>query len=140
MESVHTFVDGKLMFKDKIAYANGDYVFLKDYEALEDKVKKLKCELDKTYNQIMETEKDAHEHIAELQSELQSKVNFETDRLVQLPFDAMETANMLINATYKSKNPFTGNECDRNIYDIDDLEQIAEHLLVYCRHNREDEE
>lgn len=29
---------------------------------------------------------------------------------------------------------------DMNVYDIDDLDQIAEHLLVYCKHNREDEE
>ena len=75
MASVHTFVDGKLMFKDKIAYANGDYVSLKDYEALEDKAKKLKCELDKTYNQLMEVEKDAQERIAELESELEVKEN-----------------------------------------------------------------
>ena len=34
----------------------------------------------------------------------------------------------------------TGTIYDKDIYDIDDLEQIAEHLLVYCKHNREDEE
>ena len=61
------------------------------------------------------------------------------DRMVELPFDALETANMLINATYKDEIPFLERQVDRNMYDIDDLEQIAEHLLVYCRHNREDE-
>ena len=48
---------------------------LKDYEVLEDRVEKLKCELDKTYNQLMETEKEAQEKIAELESELEVKDN-----------------------------------------------------------------
>ena len=59
------------------------------------------------------------------------------DRMVELPFDPLETANMLINATYKAEIPFLEKQVDRNVYDIDDLEQIAEHLLVYCKHNRE---
>ena len=62
------------------------------------------------------------------------------ERTVELPFDPLETANMLINATYKAEIPFLEKQVDRNVYDIDDLEQIAEHLLVYCKHNREDEE
>lgn len=62
------------------------------------------------------------------------------DRTIELPFDPLETANMLINATYKAEIPFLERQVDRNVYNIDDLEQIAEHLLVYCKHNREDEE
>lgn len=62
------------------------------------------------------------------------------DRTVELPFDPLETANMLINVTYKTKIPFLERQVDRKIYDIDDLEQIAEHLLVYCKHNRKDDE
>ena len=62
------------------------------------------------------------------------------ERTVELPFDAIETANMLINATYKAEIPFFERQVDRTVYDIDDLEQIAEHLLVYCKHNRESEE
>ena len=61
------------------------------------------------------------------------------DITVELPFDPLETANMLINATYKAEIPFLERQVDRNVYGIDDLEQIAEHLLVHCRHNREDE-
>lgn len=61
------------------------------------------------------------------------------DRMVELPFDPLETANMLINATYKAEIPFLERQVDRNVYDINDLEQIAEHLLVYCKHNREDD-
>ena len=64
----------------------------------------------------------------------------ENDRMVELPFDPIETANMLINATYKAEIPFLERQVDRDIYNIDDLEQIAEHLLVYCKHNKESEE
>ena len=62
------------------------------------------------------------------------------ERTVELPFDVLETANMLINATYKAEIPFLERQVDRNVYDIDDLEQIAEHLLVYCKHNRKEDE
>ena len=64
----------------------------------------------------------------------------ENDRTVELPFDALETANMLINATYVDEIPLLERQVDRNVYDINDLEQIAEHLLVYCKHNRDGEE
>ena len=76
MASIYTFKHGKLMHKDKMVYANGEeFVLLKDYEVLEDRVEKLKCELDKTYNQLMEVEKEAQEKIAELESELEVKDN-----------------------------------------------------------------
>lgn len=90
------------------------------------------------YDKILYELKNSNEKIAKLESELESKVNFETDRLVKLPFDALETANMLINATYKAEIPFLEKQVDMNVYDINDLEQIAEHLLVYCKHNREE--
>ena len=63
----------------------------------------------------------------------------ENDRTVELPFNPLETANMLINATYKAEIPFLEKQVDRDLYDIDDLEQIAEHLLVYCKHSRKED-
>ena len=90
------------------------------------------------YDKILYELKNSNEKIAKLESELEVKVDFETDRLVKLPFDPLETANMLINATYKAEIPFLEKQVDRNVYGIDDLEQVAEHLLVYCKHNRED--
>ena len=92
------------------------------------------------YDKILLELEKSNEKIAKLESELEEKVDFETDRLVKLPFDALETANMLINAKYIDEIPFLERQVDRNMYDIDDLEQIAEHLLVYCKHNKESEE
>ena len=86
-----------------------------------------------------EHDKKFKDEIRQLKHELEEKCSFETDRLVKLPFDALEATNMLINATYKAEIPFLEKQVDRNVYDIDDLEQIAEHLLVYCKHHREDE-
>ena len=91
---------------------------------------------DEYYNKCI----DLTNQIEKLESELEEKVDFETDRLVKLPFDPLETANMLINATYKDEIPFLERQVDRDLYDINDLEQIAEHLLVYCKHNRDGEE
>ena len=130
---IHTFNDGKVMFEDRIAYANGEYVSLDDF----------KISTQRKNDEISDLRKELRESkacITQLKNELRKKCSFETDRLVKLPFDALETANMLINATYKAEIPFLERQVDRDVYDIDDLEQIAEHLLVYCKHNREDEE
>lgn len=130
---IHTFKDGKVMFEDRIAYANGEYVSLDDFkistQRKNDEISDLRKEL-----------RESKSYITQLKNELQKKCSFETDRLVKLPFDPLETANMLINATYKAEIPFLERQIDRDVYDIDDLEQIAEHLLVYCKHNRESEE
>ena len=95
------------------------------------------------YDKILLELEKSNEKIAKLESELETKVDFETDRLVKLPFDPLETANMLINAEYSrqtssAEKAFTGcNVAKGHIYSVDDLEQIAEHLLVYCKHNKE---
>ena len=131
-------IDGKMYVEasdyDKILY---------ELKNSNEKVAKLEIKLsnanktgDDYYNKCI----DLTNQIKKLKSELEAKVDFETERLVKLPFDALETANMLINATYEAEIPFLERQVDRDIYSIDDLEQIAEHLLVYCKHNREDEE
>lgn len=125
------------------------YVEASDYDKILYELKNSNEKVAKIESELFDVQKSADEYynkcidltnqIEKLKSELEAKVDFETDRLIKLPFDALETANMLINATYKAEIPFLEKQADRNVYDIDDLEQIAEHLLVYCRHNREDE-
>ena len=136
--SKYSEIDGKM------------YVEASDYDRILYKLKNSNEKIAKIESELFDAQKSADEYynkcidltnqIEELKSELEAKVDFETDRLVKLPFDALETANMLINATYKAEIPFLERQVDRNVYDIDDLEQMAEHLLVYCKHNREDEE
>lgn len=136
-----------------IKYINIDdkcYVEASDYDKILLELKKSNEKVAKIESELFDSQKSADEYynkcidltnqIEKLKSELEEKVDFETDRLVKLPFEPLETANILINATYKAEIPFLERQVDRNVYDIDDLEQIAEHLLVYCKHNREDEE
>ena len=113
-----------------VAKVSGDYEFSEDNISL-DFVERI-SELD-----FSEHDKRFKDEIRQLKHELEEKCRFETDRLVKLPFDALETANMLINATYKTEIPFLERQVDRDVYDINDLEQIAEHLLVYCKYNKE---
>ena len=147
---IHTFNDGKVMFEDRIAYANGEYVSLDDYEIAmqkkNDEIESLKRQVKKLESIRMRCHESARDsfdsgnygclHIVTA-DELKTTKD-KNERTVELPFDPLETANMLINATYKAENPFLERKVDRNVYNIDDLEQIAEHLLVYCKHNRED--
>jgi len=62
----------------------------------------------------------------------------ENDSTVELPFDPLEAASFIINATYEDKIPFSDRKIKCNKYEIEDLEQIAEYLLVYCKHNKEE--
>ena len=148
----YKFKDGKVMFEDRIAYANGEYVSLDDYEIAmqkkNDEIESLKRQVKKLESIRMRCHESARDgfdsgnygclHIVTADKLKTTKdVN---DRTVELPFDPLETANMLINATYKAEIPFLVRQVDINVYDIDDLEQIAEHLLVYCKHNKESKE
>lgn len=132
------------------------YVEASDYDKILYELKNSNEKVAKIESELFDVQKSADEYynrcidltnkIEKLKSELEAKVNFETDRLVKLPFDALETANMLINATYRRKvkgfDRFLcrdGYELETDMYSVDDLEKIAEHLLVYCKHNRESE-
>ena len=77
MANIYTLKDGKMIHNDKIACTSGDFVWIKDYKALESKAEELKCELDKTYNQLMEVEKESQERIEELESELKTRDNIQ---------------------------------------------------------------
>ena len=151
----YTFKDGKVMFEDRIAYANGDYVSLDDFEISmqkkNDEIESLKRQVKKLESIRMRCHESARDsfdsgnygclHIVTA-DELKTTKDV-NDRTIELPFDALETANMLINATYSRKTSnvekaFTGcNVVKGDIYSVDDLEQIAEHLLAYCKHNKE---
>ena len=152
---IYTFKDGKVMFEDRIAYANGDYVSLDDFEISmqkkNDEIESLKRQVKKLESIRMRCHESARDsfdlgnygclHIVTA-DELKTTKDV-NDRTIELPFDALETANMLINAEYSAQTSsdekaFTGcNAAEEDIYAIDDLEQIAEHLLVYCKHKKE---
>lgn len=51
----------------------------------------------------------------------------------------LDVVKMLTSATCEVKNPSIGEPPETKKYTIDELKQIAEYLLVYCKHNKEDE-
>lgn len=129
-------------FVDIQKYADGDDLYSREVRNLisEGGIKRLIGQyrnISERLDKISAENKELKQRIAELESEEGGK----------LPFDALETANYLINATYEretsslerafAKVPDKVND-DR--YTVDELEQIAEHLLVYCKHNKECEE
>lgn len=75
-------------------------------------------------------------HIDSLKSDLAEA----QDNKIQLPHEPIKVAEMLIDATETKINCMTRKEYDKSVYEKWHLEQIAEHLLVYCKHNKEDEE
>ena len=153
MKSTYVFVSS-MTNKGKITSANGvEYVLLKDYDILKNENNQLKHDLSETYNQLIETGKEAQAKIAELESELEVKENLLKIKnglcssFDCLPSEPISVANMLINAKEEYEPTSlekalckTEEKCLVDKYSDDDLEQIAEHLLVYCRHNREDDE
>lgn len=68
---------------------------------------------------------------AELHCELQAMQVFPN----KLPYEPIEVAQMLITAIAK----YSDADETYNIYDVSDLRQIAEHLLVYCNNNKDEE-
>ena len=124
---IHTFNDGKVMFEDRIAYANGEYVSLNDFkistqrkndeisdlrkELRESKacITQLKHELEKTYNQLMEVEKESQERIAELESELEVKDNLLKIKNVRR-YEFMERTYELCHKCRKDFERFMKNE------------------------------
>lgn len=63
-----------------------------------------------------------------------------------LPTEHIKVAEMLINAEGEYEhNPIAKKICGTDkgtyrIFDVSELRQIAEHLLVYCNHNKEEQE
>ena len=103
------------------------------------------------YDELLYKLKNSNDKIAELESELEVKDNMLKIKnglcgsFECLPSEPVSVANMLINAKEEYEPTSLEKALCSNIkplvdkYSIDDLEQIAEHLLVYCKHNREDE-
>lgn len=118
---------------------------------------KIKCEnerLKTTINQIdgileelFGVKHDAVKY-GEFEQFLRDKVTEKASNF--LPAEPIKVADMLISAAYtrkkgdmeKALHKAFGNNEDtftESVYSVSELRQIAEHLLIYCNHNEEDE-
>lgn len=118
-----------------------------------DKIKELEKQLDRsktTINQIDEILEELFgvthdvENPGAFKGILREKVNEKISDF--LPTEPIKVAEMLINAEEEYEhNPLVKKICGNDkgayqIFDISELRQIAEHLLIYCNHNKEEEE
>lgn len=105
---------------DKLDFAEHDKKFIDEIECW-----KKKCSDFRDYNK-------------QLKHDLEKCENKKNENK-ELPFDPLEVVDMLINETYEHSIPFIGGKIKSRKYGIDELEQIAEHLLVCCKHNNIEE-
>ena len=94
-----------------------------------------------TKNFTSECERRLYDENQELKQRI---AELESGKTSELPFDPLDTANYLINATYERETngierAFQNlpEKVNSDRYTVDELEQIAEHLLIYCKHNKE---
>lgn len=124
VEAHYTQYNSDVMTEDGISKRYGivfdSLDFTEHDKGFNDEIKRLKESIKERDSYINQIEHD----IDELK---------ENNATVELPFGAIGVANFLINEKYEYRNI----ECRR--YDVKDLEQIAEHLLVYCKHNKGEE-
>lgn len=148
----YNFKNGRTIDKDGIDYANGEFVSLEDYKIEIEKNFCLESKLDKyvrlrsrfTDSALRDFDSGDYASLSVLTiSELSSY----KDRIEELEneihtmdcFSApLDVVKMLTSATCEVENPFIGAR-EIKKYTIDELKQIAEYLLVYCKHNKEDE-
>ena len=159
------FSEHDKVFEDKIVELKKDYKtaseLLEKYQQENEALKKRIIELEnfscqaeqeteslveKLKHRIAELEQSTSKWIERAVEWQQKCEKLESKETLDLPFNPLEAANYLINSTYERET----NSLERGLkglpekvnsdrYTIDDLEQIAEHLLVYCKHNKESE-
>lgn len=104
-------------------------------KAFEDAKKERDCQVAEYQNKIEELKVEN----AELHCEMQAMKVFPDE----IPEEPIKVAEMLITAKGECEQLHIGNNVFKDtyrIFDVSELRQIAEHLLVYCNHNREEEE
>ena len=126
-------------------YDNGEFVKLSDFEKLAEKCSRYIDEYERENFKFLEL-KESISSIEAQKAELLCRcdeLEKQLETMESLPVEPMEVAKLLINSKYEYEtrrllNKGDTETCER--YNIDELEQIAEHLLIYCKHNKGCEE
>ena len=92
------------------------------------------------------TENYTFEELVDMVIRKESEIEELKQKELALPFEPIDVASMLINAMYtrekgdieKAFHKAFGNNSEtvaENMYSVNDLKEIAEHLLAYCNNN-----
>ena len=148
----YNFKNGRMIDKDGTNYANGEFVSLEDYKIEREKNFCLESKLDK-YVRLRSRFTDSaliafdSENYVPLCVLTISELSSYKDRIKELEDEThtmdcfstpLDVVKMLTSATCEVKNPSLGEPRETKKYTIDELKQIAEYMLVYCKHNKED--
>lgn len=160
----HNYIEEKYGIKfDSVDFSEHDKEFVDKIEELQSEVEKYRkafedakkerdCQIAEYQKKIEELtdEKESLEMRLKLLKSERDDLREEVEKLKKAQdfsnLTPIEVANMLINAEGEYEhNPIAKVFCKEDkstyrIFDISDLRQIAEHLLVYCNHNGEAEE
>lgn len=132
-----------------IDFSEHDKDFLSDIKCLSDQKWQLEREIEGLKEEIDRIKKlndeccEENIRLNRENKELRKQIE-EIDLVGNLPYEPIEVAQMLINATHTYETSELqrvlgkGETDSYNIYDISALRQIAEHLLVYCNNNKDD--
>ncbi len=107
-------------------------------------VHKINCWIERI-DRLEKENEELKNKISELESELAAKENSARRKYDLVGLAPIEVANVLINAQGEyernsvGKKIFGTDKGRYNLFDIPELRQIAEHLLVYCNYNSEEE-
>lgn len=112
-----------------------DSVKKEDYEK---EVNHLQSEVDKYRKAFEDAKKERDCQTSEYQKKIEELENRDIAEL--LPTDPIKVADMLINVMHEPCASVLSFGKPYSLYDMSELRQIAEHLLVYCNHNGESEE
>lgn len=112
-----------------------DSVKKEDYDS---EVNRLHSEVEKYRKAFEDAKKERDCQIAEYQNKIEELENRDIAEL--LPTDPIKVADMLINVMHEPCASVLSFGKPYSLYDMSELRQIAEHLLVYCNHNGEAEE
>lgn len=114
-----------------------------------DKIAKLQCEVEKYRKAFENAKKERDCQIAKYQKkieELTAERDFISKDSISVHQEPIDIAKDLINAEGEyehnplAKELYKEDKGTYRIFDVSELRQIAEHLLVYCNHNSEAEE
>lgn len=147
----YNFKNGRTIDKDGIDYANGEFVSLEDYKIEREEKFCLESKLDKyvrlrsrfTDSALRDFDSGDYASLCVLTI---SELSGYKDRIEELENEIhtmdcfsnpLDFVKILTSAMRKVKNPSIGEPRETKKYTIDELKQIAEYLLVYCKYNKE---
>lgn len=142
-------IELKAIIDDKLGGWSKHGISYNDFFSMQDENEKLKYKVEKYRKAFEGAKKERDCQIAEYKKKIE-ELTVERDFLpkdsISVHQDPIDIAKDLINADVEYEhNPiakalYKEDKGTYRIFDVGELRQIAEHLLVYCNHNEEAEE